>query len=920
MNTTTCFRKTAPSSTNLPSSVRFPIALGARICAVVMLTLQGWPMLAGEVPSYGSPAFLPSADQPVAFKGNGNGYFPGATLVSEFWEGTPKHVQQDAPDRGPGQKIWVWELDIAQDGANRKNIIWKTKMPSWANTQPIVVGDRVFTTADPDYLVGCDAGTGAILWAARQNAWEIAGLAPDKAKVIHRLFDIGREAIPNFGAMHRNGTNSRLLMPEEFKPLMDVYIKSVLPRAIVAIKEVDPWDGWDGIAARQVAGLEEYLKLLTERRKPLDHDRPKDTDIMSIVIGQRIKDLTGPGMKSIRTGIPWGHGIGFAVSPPVSDGKFVYASFGQGQTVCYTLDGRRVWSAYNPQQGADTCHMQSMLLAGDVLVDVHGGGNLIRGLNTATGKTLWEAAGASEGGGGGGYYVGSNIIMPLKDGGKVEPVVVTVLGNFIRVRDGKILGSYVYNNKPGGWSGGSSMVYSGDVLYKFACWDGGAAPINAFRVSLSGDSVKAEKIWQSDKPPGGYHARVAMPDHYLVGGSVYSSTTGAKADSPCGGLSSLVIGKTWIWAEDGCYNPLQSHWSCRRWDGKALAVFHSADVRDPMAPNPQGTAMVLGDSDFPNMPTMQELAPELYANPGYTHLSYGKPGHGLHTDNALFPHGDRLYIRTVSSLYCIGPSVKGTAKDNPAVAKKIRTLTDVADLLPYLDNASAQYRFEAAQVLLQLAPKAAEAKWRELAKNDAYEEIRALAIRGMDAASSDGKAGANLLKELILLTPKYGGLDVRLRLTLKALGTDYTTIIPILLSLVVDDKNLEGRYASAMALAEIGYKSPEIRDMLVQRLQVDGKAFSGEDDPRIRTLLLRSLATWPIEAPIKEAMRKNAMLGGNHWWVRADKAKMAFDYLRKNLPAAELLPVLKELSTAEDKDVAEAAKQAVARIEGNRGP
>jgi outer membrane protein assembly factor BamB len=45
-----------------------------------------------------------------------------------------------------------------------KNIVWESKMPERTNACPIVVGDRIFTPAEPDELLCLDKATGKILW------------------------------------------------------------------------------------------------------------------------------------------------------------------------------------------------------------------------------------------------------------------------------------------------------------------------------------------------------------------------------------------------------------------------------------------------------------------------------------------------------------------------------------------------------------------------------------------------------------------------------------------------------------------------------------------------------------------------------------------------------------------------------------
>src|SRR5688572_28881829 len=84
----------------------------------------------------GHPDFYPSHDRPVGWRGDGTGAWPGATVV----------------------KTW--------NAATGANIAWKTPMPGPSFSQPIVVGDKVFTLADPNWLVCLHARDGKVLWRA----------------------------------------------------------------------------------------------------------------------------------------------------------------------------------------------------------------------------------------------------------------------------------------------------------------------------------------------------------------------------------------------------------------------------------------------------------------------------------------------------------------------------------------------------------------------------------------------------------------------------------------------------------------------------------------------------------------------------------------------------------------------------------
>ena len=47
---------------------------------------------------------------------------------------------------------------------DEKNILWMTKLPERTNACPVIVGDRIFTPAEPDELICLDKATGKVLW------------------------------------------------------------------------------------------------------------------------------------------------------------------------------------------------------------------------------------------------------------------------------------------------------------------------------------------------------------------------------------------------------------------------------------------------------------------------------------------------------------------------------------------------------------------------------------------------------------------------------------------------------------------------------------------------------------------------------------------------------------------------------------
>jgi outer membrane protein assembly factor BamB len=126
---------------------------------------------------------------------------------------------------------------------------------------------------------------------------------------------------------------------------------------------------------------------------------------------------------------------GYAAPTPVTDGKFVYASFGVGIVVCCDLEGNRKWVRYlDVPQASDYGRATSPILVdGKLLVTI---GHLFA-LDPATGKTLWEAKDTAE-------AFGTPCAAKIGD----VTVVFTATGDCVRVSDGRVLekelGSLLY--------------------------------------------------------------------------------------------------------------------------------------------------------------------------------------------------------------------------------------------------------------------------------------------------------------------------------------------------------------------------------------------------------------------------------------------------------------------------------------------
>ncbi len=612
----------------------------ARQVGILVFGLAGI-LPAGEV-QLGDKAFYPSPERPVGYRGDGNGYFPGATPVAEWWEGTPVERQvENGKDRKGGptfSKFWDFSDQTA------KNLVWKTEMPSWANTQPLVIGDRVVTYAEPDLVVCCDAKDGKVLWTTVVNPWTAAGADPAKAGIARTLAGAAA-ALENIVQLQWHfGTCGRYLGNDQLTPVLKAFVDKDAATLEKTLTTLDPQGG-------HAATIQEFKeKIVGAIAAPID-DHKKCWDFGKKFpaigkLGRRASELAG---KKIPMDTPWGNMVGWCMSVPVSDGEFIYVALGQGQTACLDLNGKIVWQTWFEQKEISTHHVISPLLADGVLVDMHNPG-VMRGLDAKTGKQIWEAPAARPGKSEkGGYYVANHRIVRL---GGVAFLVSSQCA-IIRIKDGKTVGEYDYGPA---YHGGTPIAGWGDVIVKAACGDGWQQPFRAFRLTAeSADKVTAVKLWDGSNRVD-YTSRVVTPQ------AVWLCTGDATAVDPASGkmLSTakvgfggrdyrLIAGSTLIALPDG-----SSGWSARRADGKAVIPFMTTDISDPKAPKVLSARNVLGGVNLPRNVLAESLIPATWAQTEFVNAKGGRPGHMVNTDTCLMPQGNRLFIRTVSHLYCIG--------------------------------------------------------------------------------------------------------------------------------------------------------------------------------------------------------------------------------------------------------------------------
>lgn len=137
---------------------------------------------------------------------------------------------------------------------------------------------------------------------------------------------------------------------------------------------------------------------------------------------------------------------GYATPTPVTDGRFVWASFGTGMVVCYDLAGNRKWIRHIEAPPASKYGRAGspLFVEGRLIVAI----GCLTALDPATGKTLWESKGAGE-------AFGTPAMVKI--GGAT--VLFTGNGDCVRVSDGALLEKALGNSLYTTPVAGSDAVY-----------------------------------------------------------------------------------------------------------------------------------------------------------------------------------------------------------------------------------------------------------------------------------------------------------------------------------------------------------------------------------------------------------------------------------------------------------------------------
>ncbi|MCH8830985.1 MAG: PQQ-binding-like beta-propeller repeat protein [Planctomycetes bacterium] len=198
--------------------------------------------------------------------------------------------------------------------------------------------------------------------------------------------------------------------------------------------------------------------------------------------------------------VPGRGGSGNSASTPVSDGKFLYAAFGNGIVAAFDAKGGRRWTRFVEGTQIGFGHASSLALVdGKLIVHYH---DLIA-LDAASGKEVWRAKA--------GPRHASPIVAHI--GG--TPILILPAGSIVRVRDGKILATH--NDLR---VSECSLIISNGIVYAQS------GKTSAFRLPAKADETTTlAPLWQVRTARGR-----RTPSPVLHNGLLYGVTTNGILD------------------------------------------------------------------------------------------------------------------------------------------------------------------------------------------------------------------------------------------------------------------------------------------------------------------------------------------------------------------------------------------------------
>jgi hypothetical protein len=290
----------------------------------------------------------------------------------------------------------------------------------------------------PHFVAAYDLNTGRQLWQREALPLLCDGQPEAKARAVQVAIDLaraiclyGRTSGQPFGMVFGGeGSPNTNAAPtfRERSALVSRLLKKHRP-AVEAIGDPDLLQALDADLALTTAWEAENdpAKLIQQFMAHRPFSLPK-SKLAQVCQGKYKVPLT----------TTWSGHVGFADGALASDGERIYGVFGQGQIVCYDLDGMLVWVKREELRGNMLLPFgRTALLCGDRLLLKDALSKNIQCRDTRTGELVWTCPWPHNN-----FMALRHLRLNAPAGQLVDVIITPEHHKIIRVRDGKELGEF----------------------------------------------------------------------------------------------------------------------------------------------------------------------------------------------------------------------------------------------------------------------------------------------------------------------------------------------------------------------------------------------------------------------------------------------------------------------------------------------
>ena len=321
------------------------------------------------------------------------------------------------------------EADAPTHWSPDENIAWATPLPTRSNSLPVFTRRAVFTCVEPFGLAKLDLATGKILWQRTSSYTDVT--SPGDWSGILKEVRVLKQLTGQAAVLKKQ----RVLLEDSLEKARD-------KKAVVA--EIEKIEAREDVLHEKIDGMPRAARY-------------------TLPITQRLYN-------------------GYTTATPITDGRLVWAVFGNRVVTCFDMEGKRKWARVlpdNPQMMWG--HSASpLLVAGRLIVPIDD----IVALDPETGKELWRTR------------YGQTWGSPVRAEIDGKPLILMANGRMVRPRDGKVVGRLSPLERASPVVVGSTAFYIGQRAEAF--------PLPARLDPDATKRLRPKALWESSPPGGGF--------------------------------------------------------------------------------------------------------------------------------------------------------------------------------------------------------------------------------------------------------------------------------------------------------------------------------------------------------------------------------------------------------------------------------